>query len=79
MPFEVLLRFGRWDDVLAEPDHYPDYMPLTKTLRLAARAVALAAKGDKAGARREIESALRLAEKSPFPEADDARKALGTL
>ena len=41
MPFEVLLRFGRWDDVLAEPDHYPDYMPLTKTLRLAARAVAI--------------------------------------
>ena len=41
--------------------------------------VALAAKGDKAGARREIESALRLAEKSPFPEADEARKTLATL
>lgn len=41
--------------------------------------VALAAKGDKAGARREIESAIRLAEKSPFPEADEAKKALGTL
>jgi len=36
--------------------------------------VALAAKGDKAGARREIETALRLAEKSPFPEADEAKK-----
>jgi tetratricopeptide (TPR) repeat protein len=40
---------------------------------------ALAAKGDKAGARREIENALRLAEKSPFPEADEARKALADL
>jgi len=41
--------------------------------------VALAAKGDKVGARREIESALRLSEKTSFPEADEARKALATL
>jgi tetratricopeptide (TPR) repeat protein len=41
--------------------------------------VALAAKGDKAGARREIETALRLSEKTSFPEADEARKALATL
>ena len=40
---------------------------------------ALAAKGDKAAARREIESALKLSEKTSFPEADDARKALATL
>jgi len=40
---------------------------------------ALAAKGDKAAARREIESALKLSEKMPFPEADDAKKALATL
>ena len=41
--------------------------------------VALAATGDKAGARREIESALRLSAKASFPEADQARKALATL
>ena len=41
--------------------------------------VALAAKGDKAGARREIENALRLSQKVNFPEADEARKALTTL
>jgi tetratricopeptide (TPR) repeat protein len=41
--------------------------------------VALAAKGDKAGARREIETALRLGEKTNFAEADEARKALATL
>lgn len=40
---------------------------------------ALAAKGDKAGARRELETALRLSEKSSFPEADEARKTLATL
>ncbi|HVS20862.1 MAG TPA: tetratricopeptide repeat protein [Pyrinomonadaceae bacterium] len=41
--------------------------------------VALAAKGDKAGARREIESALRLSGKTSFPEADEARKTLASL
>jgi tetratricopeptide (TPR) repeat protein len=40
---------------------------------------ALAAKGDKSAARRELENALRLSEKTPFPEADEARKALATL
>jgi tetratricopeptide (TPR) repeat protein len=40
---------------------------------------ALAAKGEKAAARREIENALKLSEKAPFPEADEARKALATL
>lgn len=41
--------------------------------------VALAAKGDKAGARREIETALRLGEKTNFAEVDEARKTLATL
>jgi len=41
--------------------------------------VALAAKGDKAGARREIEAALRLSEKTNFPEVEEARKVLATL
>ena len=65
MPFEVLVRFGRWDDVLAEPDHYPDYMPLTKTLRLAARAVALAAKSDATAAR--VEQAMFLETAKTIP------------
>jgi hypothetical protein len=41
--------------------------------------VALAATGDKAGARREIENALRLSAKANFPETDEARKALAKL
>jgi len=40
---------------------------------------ALAAKGEKAEARREIENALKLSESTSFPEADEARKALATL
>ncbi|MGH9968280.1 MAG: tetratricopeptide repeat protein [Pyrinomonadaceae bacterium] len=41
--------------------------------------MALRAKGDKEGARRELVVALRLADKVPFPDADEARKALATL
>lgn len=41
--------------------------------------VALKAKGDKEGSRRELEAALRLAEKTPFADIDEARKALATL
>lgn len=53
MPFEVLIRFGRWDEILAEPDRYPEYMAFTKATRYAARALAFAAKGDAAAARSE--------------------------
>ncbi|MEO8434658.1 MAG: tetratricopeptide repeat protein [Pyrinomonadaceae bacterium] len=41
--------------------------------------MALKAKGDRAGARRELEAALRLNEKVNFADADEARKALATL
>src|SRR5690606_9276303 len=57
MPYEVLLRFGRWDDVLAAPDH-AEYLPFARTVRHAARGVALAAKGDTAAARAEQQAHL---------------------
>ncbi|HEY6120000.1 MAG TPA: tetratricopeptide repeat protein [Pyrinomonadaceae bacterium] len=41
--------------------------------------VALKAKGDRDGARRQLEAALRLGEKVPFAESEEARKALATL
>lgn len=41
--------------------------------------MALKAKGDKDGSRRALETALRLAQKKPFPYEDDARKALATM
>jgi tetratricopeptide (TPR) repeat protein len=44
MPLEVLVRFGRWDEVLAAPEP-PDYLPLARTLRHCARGIALAALG----------------------------------
>jgi len=53
MPLEVLVRFGRWDAILAEPDNYPDYMTFTRAFHHAARAIAFAAKGDPKSARAE--------------------------
>ncbi len=41
--------------------------------------MALASQGDKAGARRELESALNLGRRTSFGEADEARKVLATL
>ena len=55
MPYEVLLRFGRWDDVLASPDH-AEHLPFARAIRRAARGVALAAKGDTKAARVEQEA-----------------------
>ncbi len=52
LPLEVLLRFGRWDEILAEPD-FSDTLPASRALRHAARGVAFAAKGDLAQAREE--------------------------
>ena len=41
--------------------------------------MALIAKGDKDGARRELENALKLADKTRFNDAEEARKVLATL
>jgi hypothetical protein len=41
--------------------------------------MALKGKGDKDGSRRALETALRLSEKKPFADAEEARKALATL
>jgi tetratricopeptide (TPR) repeat protein len=65
MPYEVLLRFGRWDEILAKPDDYPEYMPFTRSLRHAARAVAFAAKGDTASARAEQRDFLAMMQTVP--------------
>ena len=64
MPYEVLVRFGRWDEILAKPDH-PDWMPFSRALRHAARAVALAAKSNTKAAR--AEQALYTAEAERVP------------
>ncbi|MBL8990841.1 MAG: tetratricopeptide repeat protein [Phycisphaerae bacterium] len=49
---EALLRFGRWDDILREPEPRAD-LPITRAFWRFARAVSLAAQGDAAAARAE--------------------------
>lgn len=41
--------------------------------------MALKGKGDKDGSKRALEAALRLNEKKPFPDAEEAKKALATM
>lgn len=53
LPMEIMVRFGKWDDILAEADSYPDYMPFTRAFHHAARGVAFAAKNDPENARKE--------------------------
>ena len=48
----MLVRFGRWEEVLAAPEP-PDYLPISRSLRHAARGIAYAAKGDAEKARYE--------------------------
>lgn len=52
MPLETMIRFGRWDDILAEPLQ-PVANVFTRAFQFAARGIAYAAKGDMAAARRE--------------------------
>ncbi len=52
MPLEVLMRFGRWQAILDEPEP-PDFLPLTGALRRYARGVAFAATGKVEEARLE--------------------------
>lgn len=78
MPYEVMVRFGKWDDILAAPDH-PDWMNFTRAMRRAARGIALAAKGDPKAARAEQAEFLRLAAQVPadaYVGNNTSRKAL---
>jgi tetratricopeptide (TPR) repeat protein len=66
-PLEVMIRFGKWDNILKEPE-FPAGFPIAAGLRHHARGVAYAAKGDTKAARAEWE-ALRAAAKVTPKEA----------
>jgi tetratricopeptide (TPR) repeat protein len=61
MAYEVLVRFGKWDEILAEPEP-PATLPIARAFRLYARGVAYAAKGQTKEARIE-QAKLRQARK----------------
>ena len=52
MPLEVMVRFGMWDEILAEPEKYTENMWFTRAFHHAARAIAYAAKADTINARK---------------------------
>jgi tetratricopeptide (TPR) repeat protein len=61
-PLEVMKRFGKWDDILKQPDP-PVKFPIARAMRHHARGVALAAKGNVPKAR-ESQKAFREAVKN---------------
>ena len=52
MPWEVRMRFGKWEELLAMPD-LPESFPIARSLRHAARGIAYAVTGKKEEARAE--------------------------
>jgi tetratricopeptide (TPR) repeat protein len=65
VPMEVMMRFGKWDDILAEPENYPDYMPFARAFHHGARAIAFAAKGDTENARKMQTTFRELVQRVP--------------
>jgi tetratricopeptide (TPR) repeat protein len=69
MPLEVLMRFGRWDEILAAAE-FPEFAPISRSLRRYARAVAYASTGDVPSAEREqaafLEERARVAKEATF-------------
>jgi tetratricopeptide (TPR) repeat protein len=64
MPYELHMRFGRWDAMLAEPKPR-DCFPLTTALWHYARGVSLAAKDDVGAAKREQQAFAAAAKAVP--------------
>ena len=52
LPIEVLVRFGRWEEILKAPE-VPDYLPFTRAMRHCARGIAFAATGKLESAKAE--------------------------
>src|SRR5207248_11563794 len=68
MPLEVMVRLGMWNEILAEPDNYPEYMAATRAFHHAARAIAYAAKAETEQARQEQAIFLEKAKLVPKDE-----------
>jgi tetratricopeptide (TPR) repeat protein len=76
-PLEVMVRFGKWDDILKQPEP-PEAFPIARALRHHARGVALAATGKPKEAREELDE-LRKAAKAMPKEAHFGNNAASDL
>jgi tetratricopeptide (TPR) repeat protein len=82
MPLEVMVRFGLWDQILAEPEKYTDKMWFTRAFHHAARAIAYAAKGETANARKAQSVFLeraKLVPKEDFVSNNSCEALLGIV
>jgi tetratricopeptide (TPR) repeat protein len=82
MPLEVMVRFGLWDDILAEPEHYTEKMWFTRAFHHAVRAIAYGAKGDTVSARKAQSIFLeraRLVPKEDFLSNNSCEALLGVV
>jgi tetratricopeptide (TPR) repeat protein len=77
VPLEVMVRFGRWDQILAAPAPAAD-RPLSKALWHSARGIAHAAKSDVAAAKAEQEKflAARRAVPADYPGGNSPAHAV---
>lgn len=66
-PLEVMKRFGKWDDILKEPEP-PEIFPIARAMRHQIRAVAYAARGEVEKARAE-QKVFRDSARKVKPEA----------
>ena len=68
-PLEVLMRFGRWDEILATP-LFPEFTPISRSIQHYARSVSYVAKEDLANAVKEqatfMEARTRVAKEATF-------------
>lgn len=77
MKMEALVRFGRWDEVLAAPEP-AEGLPISRAMRHAARAIAYAAKAEPAKARAEQQAFAAARAKVPA-EAFFGNNAASTI
>jgi tetratricopeptide (TPR) repeat protein len=77
VPLEVMVRFGRWDQILAAPTPAAD-RPFSRALWHSARGIAHAAKGDVAAAKAEQEKflAARRAVPADYPGGNSPASAV---
>lgn len=64
MPLEVLMRFGKWQEILAEPP-FPEFVPISGALQHYARGVAFVATGRSANAEQELAAFVAARAKLP--------------
>jgi tetratricopeptide (TPR) repeat protein len=65
VPYEIEVRFAKWDDILSEPTRDPKATPIAASILHFARGMAYAGKGDSDGAGRERAEMIAIVQTMP--------------